>query len=247
MPTYATTDLHGNYDLWKAIQNFLKPNDILIFLGDAIDRGDRGFEIFKELMEDSRVIYLRGNHEQMMYDALTSTGVDRIDAWRDWTHPDNGGRFTYKNLCELNLAGDVSKSLINSINNLPFFYEYINSSGLKLYLCHAGASYEIIGKKQLAAADKDKLIWDRTHLSQPWTDNKDYASTIVVHGHTPIFNVKYFAPDVENSFHPLLYANGHKINLDAGTPYTDTAFLLDLDTIQYYTFYQPKEEINVRS
>jgi Icc-related predicted phosphoesterase len=45
MAVWVTTDLHGNYNLWEQIKAFLKEDDTLIFLGDAIDRGDRGFEI----------------------------------------------------------------------------------------------------------------------------------------------------------------------------------------------------------
>ena len=68
--TYAFTDIHGNYNLWKQIKNFLRPEDKVYFLGDACDRGKDGFKIMKELLFDSRVIYLKGNHEQLMIDAF---------------------------------------------------------------------------------------------------------------------------------------------------------------------------------
>ena len=55
MAVWVTTDLHGNYDLWAQIKEFLQEDDTLIFLGDAMDRGSRGFEIFMELLNDERV------------------------------------------------------------------------------------------------------------------------------------------------------------------------------------------------
>ena len=57
MAVWVTTDLHGNYDLWAQIKEFLQEDDTLIFLGDAVDRGSRGFEIFMELLNDERVCY----------------------------------------------------------------------------------------------------------------------------------------------------------------------------------------------
>ena len=37
MATYAFTDLHGQYELWRQIKEFCQPDDKLYFLGDASD------------------------------------------------------------------------------------------------------------------------------------------------------------------------------------------------------------------
>lgn len=37
--TFACADLHGQYNLYKQIKNFLKEDDKVYFLGDATDRG----------------------------------------------------------------------------------------------------------------------------------------------------------------------------------------------------------------
>ena len=67
---YACSDLHGNYNLWKSIKNYLKNEDTLIFLGDAIDRGSDGLKILYEIMRRPNTIYLCGNHEYMMSKAI---------------------------------------------------------------------------------------------------------------------------------------------------------------------------------
>ena len=95
MAVWVTTDLHGNYTLWEQIKNFLKEDDTLIFLGDAIDRGSRGFEIFKELLEDERVVFLKGNHEDMMYNSFTSIGPAGTEFFKEWLS--NGGQATLDN------------------------------------------------------------------------------------------------------------------------------------------------------
>ena len=64
--TYCFTDLHGMYNLWAQIRDYCKPDDTLIFLGDACDRGNDGLKIIYELLKDPRVIYLKGNHEDIL-------------------------------------------------------------------------------------------------------------------------------------------------------------------------------------
>ena len=68
MGVYACSDLHGRLDLFKQIQNFLKPDDTLFILGDVIDRGPNGWKLFKEVKRDKRCILLKGNHEDMAYE-----------------------------------------------------------------------------------------------------------------------------------------------------------------------------------
>ena len=104
MAVWATADLHGNYILWEQIKAFLKEDDTLIFLGDAIDRGDRGFEILMEMLDDPRVAYLKGNHEDMMYEAFHDIGPDRGTILKHWTKEDNGGQKTLDDIKSLNLA-----------------------------------------------------------------------------------------------------------------------------------------------
>ena len=58
--TFALSDLHGQWGLWQQIKQFLNQDDKLYFLGDAIDRGPKGYEIMKELLCDSRVTYIMG-------------------------------------------------------------------------------------------------------------------------------------------------------------------------------------------
>ena len=65
--------------------------DLLIFLGDYIDRGNEVAEVLKWIMEHkdkSNYIFLRGNHEQMMLDAFKSSGKSKIN----WII--NGGKAT---------------------------------------------------------------------------------------------------------------------------------------------------------
>ncbi len=62
-------DLHGDLDSLRRIEGIFDPDrDLLIFLGDYADRGDRGIEVIEgvgELLDAHRdsVTALKGNHE----------------------------------------------------------------------------------------------------------------------------------------------------------------------------------------
>lgn len=70
MATYAMGDLHGHLEVLKKIQAFLKPGDTVYFLGDACDRGPQSYECIKAIAEDSRFVYIKGNHEDMLVKAI---------------------------------------------------------------------------------------------------------------------------------------------------------------------------------
>ena len=52
---YFFTDIHGHYPLFRAILNWCN-NDVIIYGGDACDRGKGGYKIIKELLEAPIVI-----------------------------------------------------------------------------------------------------------------------------------------------------------------------------------------------
>ena len=62
--------MHGRLDLYEKIKEYIKPEDNVFFLGDAIDRGPHGVEIMLDILKQSNWIYLKGNHEDMMYAGL---------------------------------------------------------------------------------------------------------------------------------------------------------------------------------
>ena len=223
MAIYCTTDLHGNYNIWKQIQNYLQEEDTLVFLGDAIDRGDRGFEIFKEMLEDDRVIFIRGNHEQMMYDAWFVTWQGAFGHWLR-----NGGEKTIDNMRTLGLSDEEKKELVKEVISLPCLLEYVNPQGYRIQLSHAGFTPNDTWDALPQNEQRYNLIWDRKHLVDAWPIKND----IIVHGHTPIQHLllKGIVERTETGI-KLEYAMGHKICLDMGTIESKVAVLFNLDTL----------------
>ena len=236
MAVWVTTDLHGNYDLWTQIKNFLKEEDTLIFLGDAIDRGSRGFEIFMEMLEHPQVVFLKGNHEDMMYEVFHDMGPDRGKMLEHWTKGGNGGQQTLENIKLLELDYDTKMEYINTIARLPYFAEYENDDGIKFILCHAGYTPGRLWDDTVPWKKEEKMLWDRNHFNFPWPE-EGYDNVVIVHGHTPILLMKQLdgAPQGDGCS-PFWYENNHKLNLDAATAYTGIAFLFNLDTLDWEYF-----------
>jgi calcineurin-like phosphoesterase family protein len=90
MAVYACSDLHGMLHFYKAIKDILKPEDIVYFLGDAGDRGPHPWECIKTIMDDPQFIYIKGNHEDMLVDAMGRGYGRQYNLLRS-----NGGKDTY--------------------------------------------------------------------------------------------------------------------------------------------------------
>ena len=86
-------DLHGHFDTLEhalADLEFKPGRDRLFSVGDLVDRGPRP-EAALEWLVEGRIAAVRGNHEQMMIDTLTTMGgrLSKSGPARMWA--DNGG------------------------------------------------------------------------------------------------------------------------------------------------------------
>ena len=218
MSTYCFSDVHGQYNLWKQIKDYLKEDDVCYVLGDCIDRGQDGYQILKEVLEDKRCIFLLGNHEDMMLNYFTTL---RSYDKRLWFL--NGGEPTY-NTCKNDL--DLH-DILQKLELAPKEMMYKN-----IHLSHAGIA---------PGVEERDLLWDRDHIYTRWFDEEgiDY----VIHGHTPemyiqeeLFNLKMFTGNDYDytSYEDVMckYCEGHKICIDGGSVLSHKIGLLNLDTLE---------------
>ena len=213
------------------------PDDTAFFLGDAIDRGPDGWAIFKQIMDDPRITFICGNHEDMMIDALRTFPEIRwsqaMDVWC-W----NGNEPTLQAIENDN--PDTVKDYLLRARNLPIFQTYTNPSGDIFWLSHAGCDYT----EDIGSLTRENLIWDRNHfISNKWFHD-DPDNLYIVHGHTPIpillEELSMFHDDIprDGEIAPgaYYYAGGHKIDIDCGAHFTDCTVLLNLDTFAEEVF-----------
>ncbi|KRE38721.1 metallophosphoesterase [Paenibacillus sp. Soil522] len=76
--TLVISDIHGCYDEFinlLALVDFKKNEDLLLLLGDYVDRGARSKDVVEkvlQLVQGGNVIAIRGNHDQRFIDVMTS-------------------------------------------------------------------------------------------------------------------------------------------------------------------------------
>jgi predicted phosphodiesterase len=232
MNTYAVSDFHGQYALYEQIKNFLRPEDKVYCLGDCADRGPEGWRTLKAVLEDPQFTLLKGNHEDMLVNAMKEcldTGEFGEESMLLFS---NGGEDT---LTQWRAEG-ASIGWLIMLDNLMTKESFINNDGIKIFMSHSGA----------ISSDSQELIWDRNHIYQKWEKN---FYDVVVHGHTPIpaliqyfqkankFNHEETFPIQEwNRDGAYWYENNHKVDIDCGSFATDTIVLLDLNTFDEHIF-----------
>jgi serine/threonine protein phosphatase 1 len=169
MALFAIGDIHGRFDLLrKALAEIdarsHSPNTV-VFLGDYIDRGPQSREVVEALMrgparQGDTWICLRGNHEQMMVDALA--GRARMEWWLE-----NGGEETMESF-----GRNVPGKVIAWCEGLPVCHETP-----KYFFVHAGIRPGL----SLHLQDTESMLWIRDVFLD---DERDHGKHIV-HGHTP--------------------------------------------------------------
>lgn len=183
-PLYVVGDIHGMFqpflNIMKQITDDVKEPSVLCFLGDYVDRGPASYEVieFLRLFEHPmlKVVCLKGNHEDMMMEALANP-LDDL-----WTI--NGGSATVESYVN-NDQWPVPQSHREFLHGLKLFYVHdMERLGerYRIVCVHAGLDPE----KQLDDHNESMLLWSRK-----FTDYKgEYAAAdMVVYGHTPARNV----------------------------------------------------------
>ena len=235
MSTFACSDLHGMLHFYKSIKEKLEPGDRVFYLGDAGDRGPHPWETIKAILSDPQFIYIKGNHEQMLCDALVdyfSSGYPDYHSMQLLAM--NGGDTTF----EQAIQDPDAEKLERKLYALPLFQEYVNARDERVILSHAGftpwkSDFYEDRDDVFEVPKRDDLLWDRDHFLDTWTA-EDCVDCYIVHGHTPI---PYLLDEIDpcctmQEIEPgaLWYDDGRKCCIDGGAVFTGICVLLNLDT-----------------
>lgn len=218
---YCVGDLHGRHDLLMASRTMIKfdakkneyENPIIVYLGDYVDRGPQSSFIVETLMtepmEGFQEIFLKGNHEEIMYKALeystrSTAGKSSIQGWREmWIQ--NGGistilnygilpkmKVNFDSTADLNLLLKTDSWNWNSIVDgiPPAHIQWMKK--LPSHVCigpyifaHAGVDPTLppIGQPQA------NYLWIRNKC---YNHEGSYGGYKLIHGHTPTRDSKVF-------------------------------------------------------
>ena len=198
--TYAIGDIHGRLDLLRMAQGAIAdhagaaPHQV-ICLGDYVDRGPDSKGVVEALMPltaGSPWTCLKGNHEDLMIEALRAGRPGALERWianvGDETLVSYGG------------PAGVSSAHLDWLEALPLFHRDAH----RLFV-HAGVAPGVA----LAHQDPQTLMWIR----EPFlTAPAEALPCHVVHGHSPQWREK---PDLAQP-----ETLPHRTNLDTGAVWT---------------------------
>lgn len=151
---YVVGDLHGCYNrLMSQLDElaFDRVSDLLISVGDLIDRGPQNLECL-DLITEPWFKAVRGNHEQMAIDALSGSGDRNM-----WCY--NGGMWFF----QLDYDQEIlARALFSKAEALPLIIEVTTPAG-PVVVSHADyPSHEYAFGKPVS---ESKVIWNRDRFN----------------------------------------------------------------------------------
>jgi serine/threonine protein phosphatase 1 len=156
-------DIHGEYGVMMRVfekADYKPGQDQLILIGDYIDRGNESRQVCAEVkrLVANGAVALKGNHEQIMIDALQSGD------YRHWNQ--NGG----ENTRDSYEAPEQMNEDVAFFQTLPLYHETDD-----FIFTHAGALPGVPMEKQ----EERFLLWARP------AEFENYKGKTLVCGHTP--------------------------------------------------------------
>ena len=218
MSYYIMSDIHGCYDLFVSMLDKISftDNDILILLGDYIDRGNKSVEVIHWLMDNKNkdnFLFLAGNHEVEFVANVEL--LNQIDAYLSLGD-------ICKKISEQTIYFDTYGTIrdmvcnkgfdLSGLNKISTFFEQMP----KLYKLNINDRHYIFthaGYVKDCKAD-NTLLYDReeTYKQNPIND------TTIIHGHTPTI-INGEIPYNNGFIH--CYSNGSfsVYDIDCGCPF----------------------------
>ncbi|HZK08753.1 MAG TPA: metallophosphoesterase family protein [Bacteroidales bacterium] len=186
MKKWVIPDIHGCAKTLKVLlERQIQPfrDDLLIFLGDYIDRGPDSKGVVDYLMQlqadGQQMIALRGNHEEYL---LLANEKDKelqkgffsklkknhlFDKWQR-----HGGNNTLQSF-GIKHPRQLPQIYLDWFDSLQLFAQQEN-----FLFVHAGLNFE----RRDPLEDKHAMLWSRSFVANP----EKIGGRVVVHGHVPV-------------------------------------------------------------
>jgi serine/threonine protein phosphatase 1 len=185
-------------------------HDQVYFLGDLIDRGPKSAQVVSFVRQHDYTC-LRGNHEQLLLDALPQGGVAQ-QALQAWLY--SGGQSTVASYAD----PDKMLEHVDWLRSLPLYLDLGD-----IWLVHAGVHPYI----PLAEQTTQEFCWIREEfhsMTRPYFPDK-----LIVTGHTITFTL----PDVP----PGAIAKGQGwLDIDTGAYHPKSGWLTGLDITNNFVY-----------
>lgn len=170
--TFAIGDIHGCYNALQTLINSVPilPDDMVITLGDYVDRGPSSKEVINWLIArhaSNRLVAIRGNHDLMFAEA-------RFDADTQNRWLSVGGIQTLMSYGE--------EDTIATLDDVPAnHFEFIEDIALRYYETHSHIFVHAMLSPRLPLSEQpdDVIYWEKFRVPEQHVSGK-----IMVCGHT---------------------------------------------------------------
>ncbi len=189
MATYrniiAIGDIHGCAltlkELLQTLQQSYGDESTYVFLGDYTDRGPRSKQVIEQLIEfdtTHKCVFLKGNHDEMLLDAIEN------NKWDLWLN--NGGNTTLQSYGAKPFDFKLPEAHYNFLKNTKLYWETES-----YFFVHGGLSPDLTIAENLESKyERSQFTWQRDHI---YARRNKWEKTVVF-GHTPVQE-----PIVENN------------------------------------------------
>ncbi|MET2984068.1 metallophosphoesterase family protein [Aureibaculum conchae] len=223
---FVIGDIHGHYDELMELFDRVKfqfNNDILVSLGDLVDRGPKPLDVIEKLMQVKNFTHILGNHDEWCYQYLKNSQTPIA-----WTS--QGGAITmnaYKENPEL------------KEKHIEFFEKarlYFIDTDSRLFV-HGGYNPRIPFQQQ--KNNKETLIWDRSLISTAMEYEQTNLSfnefTEIFVGHTPTQFIGQSTPTKISNLWML----------DTGIHQSGKLTIMNVETKEYWQSTSKDNSINI--
>ena len=175
---WAVGDIHGHLATFRALVHRLNLSneDRIVCLGDMIDRGPDSAGLIEYIRSDSRIICIKGNHEQMATRCAKPEG--QIELWKPWL--ERGGNSTWGSYI-VRAKGDLWQAKAQFWDDLMWMDQLPNHIVLDdVRLVHAGYDPRMPPDAQ---GDKE-MLWIRKRFYEHDRPIDEYRTILFGHSTT---------------------------------------------------------------
>jgi serine/threonine protein phosphatase 1 len=234
MKKFVIGDIHSQCNKLKKllqISGFNYQEDLLISLGDVVDRGPNPMSTIKELLKIKNTINIMGNHDYSFNIWCRNIEMKHL---LDSKYGSNITMISY-----LNLTENKKNQIIDFLNSqIPYFIDDQN----RLFI-HAGIDMT----SPISENTISTLIWDRTFFesvlsSQPSKNIKirtieDFSEIYIGHTPTTLFKkvgLKFKKSNNKSEFYDKPINIKNVWNMDTGCGYNHKLSMMNIETKEIF-------------
>lgn len=250
---FICSDVHGFFTIFKKSLekegfDIKNKEHILIVCGDLFDRGEEAVECYKfvkKLSKQKRLIYIKGNHEDLLFDCVEE--LKKYDGCASSHHYSNGTVNTVVQFMKENILDEVlefiKKNTVDyyELGKYIFVHSYIpTTNNKKVPYLSEGITYKYNPEWRKASKEE----WENARWGNPfeiYNQSVYEKDKIIVCGHFHTswahYNIEHSIPkefpdrkdeeNFEKAFKPIYFDN--LIGIDACTEYSGIINILVLD------------------